>query len=71
MHAWDRVRRRAVREPRADLSAGRQVGDTVGGTDLSSVGSGKSTLAMSTADNFIIDGNVSGTTEVVVVADAK
>jgi len=26
---------------------------------------------MSTADNFIIDGNVSGTTEVVVVADAK
>ena len=46
-----------------------QVGDTVGGTDLSSVGSGKSTLAMSTADNFIIDGNVSSTTEVVVVAD--
>jgi len=43
----------------------------VGGTDLSSVGSGKSTLAMSTADNFIIDGNVSGTTEVVVVADAN
>ena len=43
----------------------------MGDTDLSSVGSGKSTLAMSTADNFIIDGNVSGTTEVVVVADAK
>ena len=48
-----------------------QVGDTVGGTDLSSVGSGKSTLAMSTADNFIIDGNVAGTIEVVVADPNK
>jgi autotransporter family porin len=55
-----------------------RISNTVGGTDLSFVGSGKSTLAIdaslggpgSTADNFIIDGNVAGTTE-VVVADAN
>jgi autotransporter family porin len=47
-----------------------RISNTVGGTDLSFVGSGKSTLAIdaflggpgSNADNFIIDGNVAGTT---------
>ncbi|MGH6735654.1 MAG: autotransporter outer membrane beta-barrel domain-containing protein [Methyloceanibacter sp.] len=51
-----------------------QISNTVGGTDLDFAASGASTLAVdaflggpgSTADNFIIEGNVSGTTAVQV-----
>jgi len=51
-----------------------RISNTVGGTGLSFVGAGQSTLAIdaflggpgSTADNFIIDGDVSGTTKLSV-----